>query len=230
MDVDDVKLWVAVITVPSRESRARALAHYVDAQTVLCDPEMRGCWFNARRAWLSAPKEFTHCLVLSDDAEPIPEFRKYATAAISVNAAVPISFFCSNEDKIEVALRLNASWISYPCKGWGVALCMPVDMAQRFVAWCDEHTKDTWRADDTRMGLWCAMMGWRLYASVPSLVQHADIPSTADDRKGAKCLRAPLVEVPTRPWNDRALAVEDDVRSYVVGRSMHLKRGNPWSK
>lgn len=136
----------------------------------MIDEERRGPWWNARRCWLSgAASHRSHVLVVQDDAELVPGFRDMALAAVEARPREIVSFFYRDHRAAKRAGE--APWIDFPISCWGVALCMPSDLAKEFVAWSDKNDPNT-KQDDLRLLRWAANTGRSICATNPSLVEH----------------------------------------------------------
>lgn len=189
------------------------------------DYEGHGPWATARRAWKAGVEsDCTHVLVMHDDMVLSWDFMDNVYAAIEAHPQNALSFFHSAK-RGEHHNRGNGwHWLAFQTFGWGGATVLPREIAEHFIFWADACIDPEWKADDTRLLLYLACTGRRLYCSTPSLVQHnpalrsAHMPDRLNvDMQAGQFHRGGLLA-----WNGPVKYVDGDVRSLVVSRKKHF--------
>lgn len=181
----NVRLSIAVMAMPSRAEQAERLAEQVGA-TIVWD-RGRGQSDTAYRALGAHDRGATHHIILEDDALPVPDFRRHAAEALAVSGERPlVSFYLGMgvpvlaqpfiEAAIPYADRAGAAWFGNAPVA-GVALAYPVrDLTPLRRWWRDPATPKL--PYDERVSLWYRQRQRPVLATWPSLVDHADGPST----------------------------------------------------
>lgn len=184
-----VRLAVAIQHHPSRaDLLPRILAELPDA-LVVTDPDptahVRSPWRTYRACLDAIPADATHLLVIQDDAVPC---RDFAATLVRVIAARPDDALCLFTPGIGLLARAimdacsrDERWVELPSREWCpvVALVLPRRMVDDLRAWAAGKNLPAWeRSDDALMGRFCRESGRRVWATMPSLVDHADdVPS-----------------------------------------------------
>lgn len=169
----------AVMYRPERAARARALAEAVGAQLV-CDPRPDlppsnpGGWGTFRLAWLlGLALGGTHHVVLEDDADPCPNFTQTVAAYLADRPRDAVILYANRRACAEAAERgeawanLGYAWAN----SQGIAL--PVGMIPDMVRRGDGPDNGPDDGHDTRMRNALRAAGIPMWATVPSLVEHA---------------------------------------------------------
>ncbi|TXC97067.1 NAD-dependent epimerase/dehydratase family protein [Streptomyces sp. ISID311] len=182
-----VKLSGAVMAHPRRAEAARLLAGR-DAQgrvAVVLDPEPEGpptALRTANPAWSCVAEDATHHLVLQDDVVLAEGFFAHAER---VAAAVPheaVAFYAGWEGRNGAVVRLaaltGAEWAyalqeHVPC----LALMLPAQIARGYARFAAEHGAG-WPYDVV-MQRYLNVCGVPVRVSVPSTVDHTEVPSIA---------------------------------------------------
>ncbi|MFI5617966.1 NAD-dependent epimerase/dehydratase family protein [Streptomyces sp. NPDC051567] len=182
-----VRLSGAVMTHPRRIDAARLLAETDTAGRirVVTDPQPEGpptALRSAALAWDAVEPDATHHLVLQDDVVLADGFFAYAE---QVAAAVPheaLAFYTGWEGRTGAATRLAAlagqEWTyaveeHAPC----LALMLPADVARGYAAFAAEHGSG-WPYDVV-VQRYLNALGVPIRVSVPSTVDHSEVPSIA---------------------------------------------------
>jgi hypothetical protein len=182
--VDRIRMSGAVTTHPRRLPVAKALQ--ASAPPGVFDlvldpsPDAPVSLRTAMLAWSSIPSTSTHHLVLEDDAIPVPGFFEHAKAAAAAAPDVAIAFYANWNSRNGGAVRMGtlagARWAPAAYEYTPtVALLLPVEVGAGFAAYARKH-EDGW-ADDVVMSRYLADIGVRTLLTVPSLVQHGELPS-----------------------------------------------------
>lgn len=134
----------------------------------------------AMLAWSSIPSTSTHHLVLEDDAVPTPGFIEHAEAAAAAAPNAAIAFYANwnsrNGGAIRMGTLIGARWAPAAAEYTPtVALMLPAEVGAGFAPYAREHG-GTW-PDDVVMSRYLTHVGVRTLLTVPSLVQHGDLPS-----------------------------------------------------
>jgi hypothetical protein len=176
-----VRLSVAIMHVPDVVARAETVRrmlrglHGLSRVTLVQDPDRRGTWPTAKRAWQSGVvAKGTHHLVLQDDVELCVDFVPQLLRAVAQRPLDVIAPY-ANRAVIEEAEQLGLSWVGIPDGAWGQAILLPTPWVAEFLQWERRWVRPEWEAfkgDDTRVVLWMYCTGRIAWATVPSLVQH----------------------------------------------------------
>lgn len=161
----------------------RELLAALPTAKLVIDEIGNGAWHTARRAWLvgAVDTAASHVLVVHDDAQPSPGVWQSVQAAVATYPDQIVSFYSSLPQYTEHVARGATPHFIATAKGCcGLALCMPVQKAIEFVAWCDTHIQAEWRADDARVALYAAAHGERIFHTNPALFQHPPLGQGVD--------------------------------------------------
>lgn len=178
-------LSVAIAAHPKRTNFAEYLARQLNCtSTIVWDLEDNE-WDTHYRAWqLGLNSEFSHHLVLQDDAVPckdlIPALEK-ALPTLPENAITSLYFGkAQNHPKIVRAVnRANetgAGWILTTGTWWGVGIIIPTGLIAPMLEFCSRRRE----VYDRRLSIWCEHGPdgpYPVYYPWPSLVDHLDIES-----------------------------------------------------
>jgi nucleoside-diphosphate-sugar epimerase len=156
-------------------------------------------------AWGAAPAGATHHLVLQDDAVLSPGFFDHARAAAAAMPDAAIAFYTHWNSRNGAAVRLGAlagaRWAPATSEYTPtVALLLPAAVAADFVPYARKHGA-TWM-DDVVMSRYLRHAKVPTYLTTPNIVDHADVPSTADNDAHGPRRAACFAELPPgTSWN-----------------------------
>lgn len=182
-----ISLSVAIMAHPSRAVLVSDLLAKVDGPVVW--DEAGHPWDTGRRAML-AHGNGTHHLVLQDDAvvcrDLIPGLEK-ALAAVPMD--VPISLYTGRKRPngplvarmVKEAERRKAPWLVLKKLLWGVGIVLPVPVIEAAVKRGDDQRIFSY---DSRLQRFFLERQSDVWYSVPSLVEHRDVPSLFPNRTG----------------------------------------------
>lgn len=183
----DVRITAAIMHVPG-VGRDDSLASIVSAlepmkAEIVADPERRGVWPTARRAWVTGlDAGGTHHLVIQDDAAPCSRFRELLSSAVAQKPDAILSLFTMRRLPVEEARGRGLSWAWGPDAAYGLALLMPVGMIGAMLAWEREHIREDYPHDDNRVALFARASGLGVWLTCPQLVNHGALPSLLGHR------------------------------------------------
>jgi hypothetical protein len=171
-----VKLSVAIMAHPSRLEHVNGMLEKLGRAVevdVVVDHDELGPWPTARRCWEGTPDGASHRLILQDDLILCRDFYVGACRALRARPASPIAFY-ANVKKIETARAAGSSWARVS-DIWGQAQCLPTPYIPKFLEWADQHEKPKLdpKCDDWLVTEFCRKHRLPVWATVPSLVEHA---------------------------------------------------------
>jgi hypothetical protein len=136
--------------------------------------------------------------VLQDDALPVPGFVPALLAIAQAQPSTPVGLFLSAlpSGTASYARRAHARGQRYahvyPNSNvvHTVAVLWPVDKAREFMDWAENVIFLKERADDGILARWVRRTGQPFLVTVPSIVEHSDVPSTkgSSNVRGLKAL------------------------------------------
>jgi len=180
---------IGIVAHTSRQHQANALATNVNATYLSVDDGTLGCNGNHKKVWahLSAqPTEWS--IVLEDDAIPVPNFVEQANQALSVAPGHVVSFYLGKhhiptldweqrkQQAIAQADTVDAQWLTTNHLLHAVAVAIRT-----------EHIPSMWHhinrmpdvfPIDEAITHWAYNTGATIAYTWPSLVDHADQPTT----------------------------------------------------
>lgn len=176
---------------------------------VVEDPERKGCWPTAQRAWATRTEESTHHLVLSDDAVLCDHFGELLLSAIDAKPDAVMSLCCWSRKIVDDAVLAKKSWIHSGDYAYGQALLLPCDLIEEMLDWNVENVKPNYKHDDGRVALWAKGTKRGIHTPVPQLVRHGESESLLGHRP-AIGLGTALFASDRRDvnWNTDALEVK----------------------
>lgn len=191
-----MNISAAVQAHPSRALQAAALAAQIGAEVVFDpdpDHEVKSPWRTFRRLLETTPVDATHRFQIQDDAIVCPDFRDALELAVASRPDRLLVFFVGSEPKLHSNAVMKAcdrdeAWAELAHAHWCpvVATCWPVWMIAPLLEFVDEQGwRDSFFADDERVGRFVRAINHRPLASVPSLVEHPETtPSLVGKRTG----------------------------------------------
>lgn len=188
-----MRLSAAVMAHPIREVQVSEQAAWLDRDVPVVwasnpqptsDPVAR--WVTGREAWqLYDPSADWH-VVLQDDAVPCRDMLAGLELALDeVGDRGVVSAYTgtgrphqANVTKaLDDAVRKDRSWMATWSLNWGVAIAAPTWTIPAMLEWCERPPMARTNYD-MRIGLYYRdVMRWVTWYTVPSLVDHADVPS-----------------------------------------------------
>lgn len=188
-----MKLSASIMAHPVRKEYAEELQRTLDRPIEIIydtnpapsrNPMQR--WATGRRAWEAHDPEADWHMVIQDDALACKDLIAGLEKALKVlgpEGLVSAYTGTGRPDQLHVRRALmhaNAkghSWISTRSLCWGVAIIVPVHTIHDMLAWCSEPGR-MHMTYDMRIGRYYRdVLKWRSWYTVPSLVDHRDIPS-----------------------------------------------------
>lgn len=153
-----MKLSIALITVPKRLSFAEDVASRLSIKPVVfSDPEYRGVWWNAKRAWASATGDYH--MVIQDDALPNDNnliHRLLPLLDIIKDTCILSLFDTSNPSIQKAILRHKKGLLRTSRVTTAQAIIMSRTNVFRFLRWNLANVPDDIEinCDDERIALW----------------------------------------------------------------------------
>lgn len=195
-----------------RRERAWALGEHLQSPVFLDvgAPSRERELLNGDVAWrLGAAGDWT--VVVQDDALPVHDFRKHVRAALAVAPKTAVSFYFGQGRPLAgltryIANRANqidADWIEWDQLAWGVAVAMPTESVEEFLAWGQGSTLRY----DRRIGEFWREKRKPIVYTWPSLVDHDDELPTLAHRTAAPMSRTAYRTGEGRDWTGRVLRV-----------------------
>lgn len=167
-----------------RQDMIDQLDEQVDFADVLCtDGGGVGCEANHRRTWTHlAPTSRAWCVVLEDDAVPVPGFREQLAAALDAAPAPIVSLYLGRcrPGNAQATIRANTDaetpWFITNRLLHAVGVAIRTELVPSMVA----HTAAMGACPiDEAISHWAATHQLPVAYTWPSLVDHADLPSLA---------------------------------------------------
>ena len=202
---------IGIVAHRLREEAARQLERDVAADHVGFDDTGMGCRGNHTAVWRwHAEHPAAWAVTLEDDARPVGEFRTQLTAALAVAPAPVVSLYLGTgyiDDRrtgatVQWAEKTDACWLLTGTVRSAVGLAISGDYVNELVAGLGHGSQ----AIDRAIGQWVRRRGLKVAYTMPSLVDHADIPSLVSRFRRAP-RRAWRVGKRER-WTDHAMPAE----------------------
>lgn len=200
-----MRVSVAVQHHPARAHLLPGLIQRLGGDVeVVTDPEPDATLPSPLRTYRLAleltPGWATHRLVVQDDARPCDQFHERMMEAIAEHPDELVALFvpgiAPHRAKMMRAMLRQERW-AWLRGGWYpvVALCWPARLAREFAEWSRDRLHPTlgekYRGDDGQVGAFAGQRRLRVWATVPSLVEHPDVepsligkPNRAGRNKG----------------------------------------------
>ncbi|WP_214618553.1 hypothetical protein [Actinomadura sp. NEAU-AAG7] len=185
-----MQVSVAVMYHPSRERSARAVARgCAELSPILVpDPDPGGPpspLRTAKRAWAACPPGATHHLVLQDDVVLAADFVTQLTGAVRLRPAHAVALYANrnsvrNSYLLRRAAALGSRWAPLSRHEYTptLGLLLPAEHARALAEYLRAFPDD-YRDDDEAVTVFCRERGVPAVGTVPSLIDHGDLPSVA---------------------------------------------------
>lgn len=165
----------SVIVVPQRWDRARKALDHLNPK-YHCDTELVGPWFNTRRGIESGDLN-NHLVLLHDDVIVCDDFKRHVQDVAEVKPDDIVMLFYLRRFAT-VAVEKGVHWVTTDYPLWPQGVIYPPRVRREFPAWVDRYYAWTDNLDDTRLAAYIMATNRRVWAVIPSLVDHEPMPST----------------------------------------------------
>ncbi|GAA0936819.1 hypothetical protein [Nonomuraea longicatena] len=185
-----LKISLAVMYHPSRIAHARALAAQCAPlrPELVADPDPTGVpspLRTAKAAWAAVRPDATHHLVLQDDAVLARDFLTHLEAVVARRPTHGLALYVNrgslrNGYLVRRAAASGARWSRLSSAEYTPTLgfVLPAQDARELASYL-RTVPDEFRDDDEVVTLFCRERGLPVAATVPSLIEHGDLPSVA---------------------------------------------------
>jgi hypothetical protein len=185
-----LKISLAVMYHPSRIAHARALAAQCAPlrPQLVADPDPTGVpspLRTAKAAWAAVRPDATHHLVLQDDAVLARDFLTHLEAVVARRPTHGLALYVNrgslrNGYLVRRAAASGARWSRLSSSEYTPTLgfVLPAQDARELASYL-RTVPDEFRDDDEVVTLFCRERGLPVAATVPSLIEHGDLPSVA---------------------------------------------------
>lgn len=178
----------AVVGHTARIVEATDLARTVNAAVTMDDGRL-GADGNHLLAWADTRRrESEWAVVLEDDAQPVARFLEQVDLALAAAPADVVSFYLGRgrparwqyviPGALNQADQCHAHWITTDHMLHAVAVAMRTRLREDWLSWAQSSVLPI----DQRLGAWCRARGHTIAYTIPSLVEHADLPTLVRDR------------------------------------------------
>lgn len=225
-----IRLSIRIQHDPRRADLIPGLLARIDHDDVqvVADPDptntVRSPWRTYLACLEAASPDATHLLILQDDATVCRDFAQTVEHALKAHPDDMVCLFVPGVGLLARAVMQACAsgerWVLLPGQEWVpvVATVLPRRLVEEMRAWAAESKLGAWeRGDDALVGRFCREPGknlWRpdrqVWATVPSLVDHADVqPSLvnnphfagANPQRVAACWMGEEVSPLTLQWD-----------------------------
>lgn len=158
-----MKLSIAIMHAPWAEERVdnvRELLAQLPNARVISDPDRRGVWDTAIRAWSAVADDATHHLVLQDDVQLCNDFETHVKRLVAQAPDAVITLFMCLFDT------------------GALGMCMPAPKVREWLAWTDQLPAAVKHHDDMMLRQWLAGRNEPLWFAYPCLVEARGYAST----------------------------------------------------
>lgn len=204
---------IGIVAHVSRREQAETLAELVTADALSIDDGTLGCETNHRQVQTNlAEFPSSWSVILEDDALPVPGFRDQLADAL-IHAPTPIvSLYLGKmkplhwQPRIKTALRVavndGASWIVSSHLIHAVGYAIKTELLPSLL----RHP--TQLPADQHIGHFARSYGHLVSYATPSLVDHADLPTTVSHSDGPRRPgRKAWIVGPREEWTSRAVTM-----------------------
>lgn len=183
---------IGIVAHYAREHLADQLTKTVAALHISYDEGNIGANTNHLLVWHNlAQQNTTWTVVLEDDAQPIPNFRHQLNAALDAAPAPIVSLYLGRQrppqhqqdiqEALDKADANQAHWILAPQLYHAVAVAIRTALIPNMLT-----NMRPYLPIDENIGAWARRSGHPIAYTVPSLVNHADIPTLIRHPDGAQ--------------------------------------------
>lgn len=214
-----MKIDVKIMAVASRRKYAEYLKSEIPCATIVYDDRgVNGggdAWYNARRIWGADPEDFTHRLVIQDDAILCDGFMEYVEKCVNFKPDAVWSFHVgwkaekTFRDADTPYIKING------CKTSGQAVLMPIKHCSQMISETDFYFGQEYKHDDSRIGWFCAYNNIEMFGTNPQLVDHRQIESTLKYHNAKRYSRTFVTDVSDLNWNSNEYAETPIVYSHL---------------
>jgi hypothetical protein len=178
---------VAIMSHPRRNHEANLLAQRLEGARVVCDPEPGDeptPLKTALHAWRAVEPGATHHLVVQDDIDLSDGFLRRVRAGVRLFPDSAIAFYCNwnsaNGAAVRLAAAAGATWAEETGAEYfpTLAMVLPSRHIDAYLEFAMPFA-GLWRDDDEVAREFLVGRGIGAVLSVPSLVQHGQLPSLA---------------------------------------------------
>jgi GR25 family glycosyltransferase involved in LPS biosynthesis len=135
------------------------------------------CWSGCKKALQSGIESGAdYICVLQDDVLACRDFIPTIEKITKIVSDKPITLFTPN-DMAGTARSWQRSWMTIKLWFYAQGYILPRDMAIDFLEFADKHTNDR-TIDDEKLAIWIWKRDLRVWATMPSLVEHIGWHST----------------------------------------------------
>lgn len=205
-------LTIGIVAHTSRRERALALRDQVQADYISIDDGTLGCSGNHHHvAHHLAGIPSTWTAILEDDALPVPNFRQQLQLALPMSPSPIVSAYLGKQrpphwqPKIRKALTRSGdtNWLIATHLLHAVAYCIRTDLLPSLLA----HHSDL--DSDQHISNWAQTYGHTVAYTMPSLADHADLPTTTGHKDGhpRRPGRTAWVVGTRQHWSTQAMAL-----------------------
>lgn len=181
-------LTIGVVAHSARSHQAKQLARTVRADFISFDDGLLGCEGNHEAVQHQlAYQPSTWSLILEDDADPVPDFRQQAVAALPLSPSPIVSFYLGRQrpphwqPRIKKALNTagEASWLQSTHLLHAVAYAIRTPLLASLL----DHISTL--PSDQHITQWARTYGHTVAYTLPSLCDHHDLPTLVQHPDGA---------------------------------------------
>jgi GR25 family glycosyltransferase involved in LPS biosynthesis len=180
---------IGVVAHTARRQQAETLARTIAASYVSIDNGTLGAEANHRKVWETLIGKISDwCVVVEDDALPVPDFRAQLDEALTVSPTPIVSLYLGRErpphwqTRIEQAIHkaesVDACFITSNYLLHAVATAIRTPLLPSMLL---HKTRLPW---DEHLTAWATKHGHRIAYTTPSLVDHADTDTLIAHRDG----------------------------------------------
>lgn len=176
------KIAYRITAVREREQYAQALREQLDesANIIVWDEQKIGCMWNKNRTWESLQdSEYSHVLVIDDDAEVVNNFKQIVQAAVTYFPDVIWTFYTNThtmKDRPSDTPYLEL----FNKNARGICTLMPRYLIKPYLEFYQKNIKPyypKWNHEDTAKKMFALLNDIRVMATIPCLVRAIPIKS-----------------------------------------------------
>lgn len=215
-------MMIGIVGHTTRLDMAETLAGKVGAEYVSIDDGTLGCEQNHRKVWTHlAQHSDGWAITIEDDAQPIPNFRAHAQAALAAAPTPIVSFYLGHPDHWRRAFpdrrrklfkagqeadATGAHWLTTQDILHGVAIALRTELITDMLT----HIEQSPLAIDYAIRNWCRTRGHTIAFTWPSLVDHHDGRSLIRRRRPHTHPRKAWRTRTHANWNSHTISFADN--------------------